>query len=110
MALWTKIEAFAAHIDPMNFWLASFVITGLLVGIVSGYFKARKVQPNTFRWKTFRNEIMFAALNLAVDSQRKLRTAVDAADALESLVLDARVPPPEDILIERMGAHSREPP
>jgi hypothetical protein len=34
--------------------------------LLTGFFRARKIQPNGFRWKTFRNEIFFAILNLAV--------------------------------------------
>ena len=68
MAIWTKIQAFAAHVDPVNVWIGSFVITGLLVGILTGYFKARKIQPTGFRWKIFRNEMMFGALNLVVSA------------------------------------------
>ena len=51
--------------DPLNSWLALFLIAGLAVGIASGFYKARKIQPKGFRWKTFRNEAIFAAINLA---------------------------------------------
>ena len=50
----------------LTIWLVAFVATGILAGVVTGFFKARKIQPKGFRWKTFRNEGLFAAFNLAV--------------------------------------------
>src|ERR1700741_3368950 len=61
-----QIQSFIAGIDPLTLWLGAVMATGLLVGIFSGYFKARKIQPKGFRWRIFRNEIFFAALNLVV--------------------------------------------
>jgi len=54
--------------DPFNSWLALFVVVGLVAGIATGFFKARKIQPNGFRWKTFRNEIFFAAISVTVSA------------------------------------------
>jgi sterol desaturase/sphingolipid hydroxylase (fatty acid hydroxylase superfamily) len=68
MALWTRFVAFVASIDPINLWIALFVVTGILAGIFTGYFKARKIQPTGFRWKIFRNEILFGAMNLVVST------------------------------------------
>lgn len=48
----------------LNWWLAGFVISGVVAGIVTGYFKARKIQPRGFKWTTFRNEIGFAVVNM----------------------------------------------
>lgn len=45
-------------------WLAAFLGTALIAGIATGFFKARKIQPKGFKWKTFRNEIAFSILNL----------------------------------------------
>lgn len=50
----------------LNLYLAGFVAAGLIAGVWSGWFKARKIQPKGFKWKVFRNEIGFAAFNLAV--------------------------------------------
>lgn len=51
--------------DPLNSWIALTLAAMLVVGVVSGFFKARKIQPKGFRWKTFRNEAIFTAINLA---------------------------------------------
>jgi sterol desaturase/sphingolipid hydroxylase (fatty acid hydroxylase superfamily) len=50
----------------LNLYLAGFVVAGLIAGVWSGYFKARKIQPKGFKWQVFRNEIGFAAFNLVV--------------------------------------------
>jgi Delta7-sterol 5-desaturase len=50
----------------LNLHLAGFVAAGLIAGVWSGYFKARKIQPKGFKWQVFRNEIGFAAFNLVV--------------------------------------------
>jgi sterol desaturase/sphingolipid hydroxylase (fatty acid hydroxylase superfamily) len=36
--------------------------------VFRGFFRVRKIQPNGFRWRTFRNEILFGTLNLAVSA------------------------------------------
>ena len=59
-----KFEKFAGGVDPLTWWLAAFVVTGVIAGILSGYFKARKIQPNGFKWRIFRNEAGFAVLNI----------------------------------------------
>ncbi len=51
--------------DPVSWWVAIFVVAGLVAGIWSGFFKARKIQPKGFRLKTFRNEAIFAVINVA---------------------------------------------
>jgi sterol desaturase/sphingolipid hydroxylase (fatty acid hydroxylase superfamily) len=68
VAIWHKFQALAAGIDPLTGWLAAFVVSGLLAGVLTGYFRARKIQPNGFRWRIFRNEILFAVINLAVSA------------------------------------------
>lgn len=51
---------------PLSYWLIAFVITGFAAAVCRGFFRARKIQPRGFRWKTFRNEIFFAIINLAI--------------------------------------------
>jgi sterol desaturase/sphingolipid hydroxylase (fatty acid hydroxylase superfamily) len=50
----------------LQLWLAGFVAAGILVGILTGFFQARKIQPNGFKWKIFRFEIAMAVVSLAV--------------------------------------------
>lgn len=52
----------------LQIWLALFVVTGLLAGIFTGFFKARKIQPRGFKWSVFRNEAMFGTINLVVST------------------------------------------
>jgi sterol desaturase/sphingolipid hydroxylase (fatty acid hydroxylase superfamily) len=66
MRLLKALEGYLAGKDPLTLWLAAFVITGLVVGIVSGFFRARKIQPNGFRWRTFLQEIVFVVINIAL--------------------------------------------
>ncbi|WP_395395956.1 sterol desaturase family protein (plasmid) [Novosphingobium sp. BL-8A] len=47
-------------------WFVLFVVAGIATGIATGFFKARKIQPRGFKWRTFRNEGLFGAVNLAV--------------------------------------------
>ncbi|MCB2077408.1 MAG: sterol desaturase family protein [Novosphingobium sp.] len=47
-------------------WLALFVLAGLVGGIVSGFFKARKIQNRKFDWAIFRHEMFFATLSLTL--------------------------------------------
>lgn len=61
-----KLLHHLAGVEPLTLWLWAFLASGLLVGFVSGYFKARKIQPKGFRWRIFRNEIFFAVVNLVI--------------------------------------------
>ena len=46
-------------------WLGLFVAAGLIAGIASGFFKARKIQPKGFKWKILRHEVMWNVINIA---------------------------------------------
>lgn len=52
----------------LRLWLIGFLVSGLILGIVTGFFKARKIQPNGFKWKIFRNEGIYATINLTVSA------------------------------------------
>jgi sterol desaturase/sphingolipid hydroxylase (fatty acid hydroxylase superfamily) len=54
-----------AGANPLIKWLVFFLIASFIVTVFRSYFRARKIQPNGFKWKTFRNEILFGLLNLA---------------------------------------------
>lgn len=63
-----QVVAFFANIDPLTLWLGMFVVGGLLAGVVSGYFSARKIQPKGFKWKHFGREVLWGALNVTVSA------------------------------------------
>lgn len=50
----------------LHVWVYSFVAVGISLGLVSGFFKARRIQPGRFKWMTFRNEAIFATINVAI--------------------------------------------
>lgn len=50
----------------LNLWLMGFIAAGLIAGIATGFFKARKIQPNGFKWKIFRWEIFGAVVTTMV--------------------------------------------
>ena len=52
--------------DPLTLWLAFFTASGIALGVATGFFKARKIQPKGFKWKTFRNEVGFTAITFLI--------------------------------------------
>ena len=50
----------------LNIWLIGFFAVTLIVGIATGYVRARKIQPLGFKWKQFRFEAMIAIISLAI--------------------------------------------
>jgi len=52
--------------DPLSVWLALFMAAGIATGLVTGFFKARRIQPGRFKWATFRNEAIFATINMGI--------------------------------------------
>ena len=52
--------------DPITLWLVLFTAGIFALAIWRGFFKARKIQPKGFKWKTFRNEIIFGVINVAI--------------------------------------------
>ena len=61
-----EFKEFIGGHSPQSLWLIAFVVSGLALGIYSGYFRARKIQPNDFNWRIFRNEALFATVNVAI--------------------------------------------
>ena len=49
---------------PLGRVVLLFAVGSFLVTVFEGFFQTRKIQPNGFRWRTLRNELLFAALNL----------------------------------------------
>jgi sterol desaturase/sphingolipid hydroxylase (fatty acid hydroxylase superfamily) len=61
------LQATLQHLsNPLTRFLLLFLLAGLLATVFRGFFRARKIQPNGFKWRTLRNEILFGMLNLAV--------------------------------------------
>ena len=50
----------------LDLWLILFVGGGIAAGVLSGFFAARRIQPGRFKWITFRNEIIFSAVNVGI--------------------------------------------
>jgi Delta7-sterol 5-desaturase len=50
----------------LRYWLYGFLAAGLVVGIATGFFRARKIQPKGFKWKIFRNEALYGVINVAI--------------------------------------------
>jgi sterol desaturase/sphingolipid hydroxylase (fatty acid hydroxylase superfamily) len=65
MALWTALQHIWTGGNPLVRWLIFFVVAGFLATVFQSFFRARKIQPKGFRWKTFRNEAIFGVINLA---------------------------------------------
>jgi hypothetical protein len=39
------LQAAVSGFDPLDWWLIGFVMAGLAVGIASGFFRTRKIEP-----------------------------------------------------------------
>jgi sterol desaturase/sphingolipid hydroxylase (fatty acid hydroxylase superfamily) len=64
----SALQRFIVDNRPLSYWLIALVVSGLAVAVYRGFFRARKIQPNGFRWTTFRNEILFGVINVAVSA------------------------------------------
>jgi sterol desaturase/sphingolipid hydroxylase (fatty acid hydroxylase superfamily) len=52
----------------LGYWLIAFAISTLIIGVYTGYFKARKIQPKGFKWRMVRTEAIVAVINVSVSS------------------------------------------
>ena len=52
--------------NPTLLWVTIFIFATFVAGIVSGFFRARKVQPGIFRWKQLAMEIPLIAVSSAL--------------------------------------------
>lgn len=59
---WTLL---AGH-NPLSGFLYMFVTASVLNGLLVMFFRSRKIQPNGFKWKTYRNEAAIVLLNMAL--------------------------------------------
>jgi len=60
MSFW----GFVTSGTPLAIWLIAFFVSGIALGVYSGYFRARRIQPNGFKWSVFRHEVLFGAINI----------------------------------------------
>jgi sterol desaturase/sphingolipid hydroxylase (fatty acid hydroxylase superfamily) len=58
--------AFMTGGSLLSFWVIALIVIGLATGIYRGFFRARKIQPKGFSWRTFRNEALFAVVTVTV--------------------------------------------
>lgn len=58
------VESWISGERLLLLWPVLFVAIGIGVGIWTGFFKARKIQPRGFKWKTFRNEALVAVVTI----------------------------------------------
>jgi Delta7-sterol 5-desaturase len=65
MQVLTVFRNLMAGANPIYRFLVMAVVVGLVLVLFQSFFRARKIQPNGFRWKTFRNEAIFGAINIA---------------------------------------------
>lgn len=56
-------EMWAAN-PTLTFWVGAFIVATFVIALVTGFFRARRIQPGRFKWKTFRNEAIFAVINV----------------------------------------------
>ena len=66
MKLWDQLLGLMGGQESLRIWFVAFLASILIAGIWSGFFKARKVQPKGFKWKTLRTEAIVAAITLAI--------------------------------------------
>jgi len=64
ITVWKLLLGLTGGNTILAIWLVAFLVAGFAVGIVRGFFRARKIQPKGFRWRTFRNEAIFAAVGV----------------------------------------------
>jgi Delta7-sterol 5-desaturase len=58
------IRDFVGALAPLDWWLGGFVVVGIASGVLTGYFRARKIQPKGFKWRLIRHEIVWTAINI----------------------------------------------
>lgn len=65
MEMLAAVRSFVVD-NPIGRFLALFLVVGFIATVFRGFLRARKIQPNGFRWRILRNELLFAVLNLTV--------------------------------------------
>lgn len=52
--------------NPVGRFVMILFVIGFVVAVTQVLLRSRKIQPNGFRWKAIRNEILFVAINMAL--------------------------------------------
>jgi len=68
MMVFRTIATRLIALDPLTLWLTALVAGGVVSGVLTGYFRARKIQPKGFRWRIFGHEVLFAAITMTVSA------------------------------------------
>lgn len=55
---------FVDGLDPLDWWIIAFLVTGLAAAWGSGFLKARRIQKKGPKWKIVRHEMMWATINI----------------------------------------------
>lgn len=58
-------KAFDGEVS-LQLWFGLFVAAGLIAGVASGFFAARKIQPKGFKWHRFRMEAVYGIINITI--------------------------------------------
>jgi sterol desaturase/sphingolipid hydroxylase (fatty acid hydroxylase superfamily) len=66
MGIWHTISDWMTGEHLLRLWFWLFIISGLVAGIATGFFRARKIQPRGFKWKIFGLEAGVAAITLLI--------------------------------------------
>jgi Delta7-sterol 5-desaturase len=68
MFIWNALLAISGGNVWLAGWLGGTLLALIGVAIWRGFFRARKIQPKGFKWKTFRNEGIYGAINVAASA------------------------------------------
>ncbi len=68
MKVLTALQDYLGGNRLLAAWIILFFASGIALGIYRGFFSARKIQPNRFRWEIFRKEIFFATISITISS------------------------------------------
>lgn len=68
MKAFSAFQDFIGGNQTLAVWIIVFALSGIAVATFRGFFRARKIQPNRFRWEIFRKEIFFGTINVAISS------------------------------------------
>lgn len=68
MNTWAALQNYLGGSHILAVWIILFVASGIALGIYRGFFAARRIQPNRFRWDIFRKEMFFAVVSITISA------------------------------------------